>query len=182
MRETGKIDYVEMPSRDIAVTKAFFTAAFGWSFVDYGPAYVAIEEAGIDGGFYASDTVATTKGGSVLVVLYSTSLEETVAKVKSAGGKVIRDISPFREAKDFTFWIPMAMNMRFGRTAIHKRLLANHPDGGYLPSVLSSPNHPRGSITLKKNLLAFLFCHRVGYALCVGPLHRYLSRILRGRT
>lgn len=36
MKETGKINYVEMPSRDLEATKAFFGSAFGWSFVDYG--------------------------------------------------------------------------------------------------------------------------------------------------
>lgn len=37
MNETGKISYVELPARDIGATKAFYSAAFGWSFVDYGP-------------------------------------------------------------------------------------------------------------------------------------------------
>src|SRR5690606_34311495 len=68
MKETGKINYVEIPSRNLEATKAFFTSAFGWSFVDYGPEYVAIENAGIDGGFYKSDKVCSPEGGSVLVV------------------------------------------------------------------------------------------------------------------
>ena len=37
MNETGKISYVELPARDIEATKAFYSAAFGWNFVDYGP-------------------------------------------------------------------------------------------------------------------------------------------------
>jgi predicted enzyme related to lactoylglutathione lyase len=37
MREDGKIDYIEWPAGDLPATKAFYTAAFGWSFVDYGP-------------------------------------------------------------------------------------------------------------------------------------------------
>lgn len=36
--ETGKINYVEMPSRDIEATKEFFTSAFGWSFVEHSTA------------------------------------------------------------------------------------------------------------------------------------------------
>jgi len=54
-----KINYIEIPSRDLEATKRFFGDAFGWSFVDYGPEYVAIENAGLDGGFFKSDNVAT---------------------------------------------------------------------------------------------------------------------------
>lgn len=54
MKQTGKINYVEIPSLDLDVTKRFFSSTFDWSFVDYGPDYVAIENAGIDGGFFKS--------------------------------------------------------------------------------------------------------------------------------
>ena len=52
MNEHEKINYVEFPSKDLAVTKAFFAAVFGWSFVDYGPDYTAFSDAGLDGGFF----------------------------------------------------------------------------------------------------------------------------------
>src|SRR5690554_7650718 len=77
MKETGKINYVEIPSRNLEATKVFFTSAFGWSFVDYGPEYVAIENAGIDGGFYKCDKVCSPEGGSVLAVLYSSDRKST---------------------------------------------------------------------------------------------------------
>lgn len=106
MKETGKINYVEIPSKDIEVTKTFFASAFGWSFVDYGSEYVAIANAGMDGGFYKSDKVSSPEGGSVLVVLYSSALEETVQKVTSSGGKVVRDIFAFPGGRRFHFTDP----------------------------------------------------------------------------
>ncbi|WP_024461841.1 VOC family protein [Marinimicrobium sp. LS-A18] len=106
MKETGKINYVEIPSRDLEATKAFFTSAFGWSFVDYGPEYVAIENAGIDGGFYKSDKVSSPESGSVLVVLYSSELEETLTKVTSSGGKVVQHIFDFPGGRRFHFTDP----------------------------------------------------------------------------
>lgn len=48
MKETGKISYLEMPSRDIKVTKQFFSEVFDWAFVDYGPEYVTIDNAGLE--------------------------------------------------------------------------------------------------------------------------------------
>ncbi len=103
MKETGKINYVEMPSRDLEATKRFFGDAFGWSFVDYGPEYVAIENAGLDGGFFKSDKVATTDHGSVLVVLFSTDLEATLEKVELSEGKIVKDIFTFPGGRRFHF-------------------------------------------------------------------------------
>ena len=106
MKETGKINYIEMPSRNIDATKKFFAATFGWSFVDYGPDYVAIENTGIDGGFFKSDKVASTDNGSVLVVLYSTELEKSIEKVKTNGGTITRDIFSFPGGRRFHFTDP----------------------------------------------------------------------------
>ncbi|TVZ37571.1 hypothetical protein P886_1912 [Alteromonadaceae bacterium 2753L.S.0a.02] len=106
MKQTGKINYLEMPARDIGATKSFYGEAFGWQFVDYGPDYVAIENAGIDGGFFTSDKIATTSGGSVLVVLYSAELEATQHKVEAAGGEITRPIFSFPGGRRFQFSDP----------------------------------------------------------------------------
>lgn len=106
MKETGKINYVEIPSRDLVVTKKFFSDAFGWTFVDYGPDYVAIENAGLDGGFFKSDHVVTTNNGSVLIVLYSTDLENTLEKVKLSGGLIVNEIFSVPGGRRFHFSDP----------------------------------------------------------------------------
>ena len=49
MPKHEKINYVEFPARNLQATKAFFETAFGWSFVDYGPDYVAFSDQGLDG-------------------------------------------------------------------------------------------------------------------------------------
>ena len=76
MNEHEKINYVEFPAKDIETTKAFFTAAFGWSFVDYGPDYTSFSNEGVNGGFFKSDLVASTANRGALVVLYSEDLEQ----------------------------------------------------------------------------------------------------------
>ncbi|PLA75248.1 glyoxalase family protein [Hydrogenovibrio sp. SC-1] len=106
MKETGKINYIEMPSRNLEVTKKFFKTAFDWSFVDYGPDYIAIENAGLDGGFYQSDKVATPNNGSVLVVLYSADLEASVDQVEAAGGTIVQAIFTFPGGRRFHFTDP----------------------------------------------------------------------------
>jgi len=106
MPQHEKINYVEFPSRDIAGTKQFFTAAFGWTFVDYGPDYIAFSNQGLDGGFFRSELAARSDNGSALVVLYSRSLEDTLRKVEAAGGKVIKPVFTFPGGRRFHFTEP----------------------------------------------------------------------------
>ena len=90
-----KISYVEFPSTDLNKTKAFYQQVFGWDFQDYGPEYSAIHNAGIDGGFYQSDSAASTSNGSVLIVIYSQALEQTQAKVEANGGTIVKPVFSF---------------------------------------------------------------------------------------
>ncbi len=46
----NRIDYVEFAAEDLVGAKAFYAAAFGWTFQDWGPDYVSFEGAGVDGG------------------------------------------------------------------------------------------------------------------------------------
>jgi len=103
MNEHEKINYVEFPAQDIEATKAFFTAAFAWSFVDYGPEYTAFSNAGIDGGFFKSGLSASTDKGSALIVFYSKELENTQLKIENAGGKIIKPIFLFPGGRRFHF-------------------------------------------------------------------------------
>jgi uncharacterized protein len=79
-----KINYVEFVSNDIERSKQFYSAAFGWSFEDWGPDYISFNGAGsgIDGGFRKGDA----KTGSPLVVLYATDLAATEQAILMAGG------------------------------------------------------------------------------------------------
>ena len=106
MPQHEKINYVEFPSRDLAATKRFFEAAFGWRFVDYGPDYAAFSDEGLDGGFFSSDVVAGTGSGGALVVLYSGDLERTLGKVQAAGGAIVKPIFEFPGGRRFHFTEP----------------------------------------------------------------------------
>lgn len=106
MNEHEKINYIEFPSKDINVTKSFFSEVFGWSFVDYGPDYTAFSNAGIDGGFYKSSLSVATENGSALVVFYSAALESTLSRIQNAGGAIIKPIFLFPGGRRFHFTDP----------------------------------------------------------------------------
>lgn len=82
-----KIDYVELPARDLAAMKAFYGAAFGWTFQDYGSDYVAFSNAGLEGGFAPVDT--DPPRGGAMVILYADDLDAAEAAVTGAGGAIV---------------------------------------------------------------------------------------------
>jgi len=104
MHTHHRMDYVEFTVRDLEAAKHFYAAAFGWSFTDYGPDYAGIQ--GIDGepgGFRRSDDV---RPGGPLVVLYSNDLEETLAAVRAAGGRIVQEPFSFPGGRRFHFEDP----------------------------------------------------------------------------
>lgn len=97
------IDYVEFAALDLDATKAFYGKAFGWTFVDYGPQYLAFESGKLSGGFAKSESVS--KGGA-LVILYAENLESALEAVKNHGGKIVQDIFAFPGGHRFHFTDP----------------------------------------------------------------------------
>ena len=78
-----RIDYIEFVVTDMAESKRFYEAAFGWTFNDYGPDYAGIQKQGGEMGGFRLDTEVTT--GGPLVILYSNNLDRTLTKVREAG-------------------------------------------------------------------------------------------------
>lgn len=106
MPKHESINYLEFASRDLNESKSFFNTVFGWSFTDYGPDYTAFSLSNLDGGFYNADQVKTADQGAPLTVFYSANLEETLNKVRQAGGRITRDIFEFPGGRRFHFKEP----------------------------------------------------------------------------
>ena len=102
-----KIDYLEIPSTNIDITKEFFTTVFGWTFEDYSPEYTIFWGAGINGGFYFHpDLTCTTETGSVLPVMYSEHVTETQTAIVQAGGVIVKPVFAFPGGVRFHFTDP----------------------------------------------------------------------------
>ena len=77
-------DYIEMSAPNLDALRAFYEAAFGMSFTEYGPDYLGMsmegrEIGGLERGPFRG------KGGP-LVVLYSKDIDASLASIESAGG------------------------------------------------------------------------------------------------
>lgn len=98
-----RIDYLELGGIDLPALKSFYSTAFGWTFTDYGPDYVAFADGRLEGGFRKVDEV---RDGGALIVLYATDLEACQQAIEDAGGKIERPIFPFPGGRRFHFRDP----------------------------------------------------------------------------
>lgn len=98
-------NYIELPTENMAAMKAFYTAVFGWSYVDYGDTYAAIEGAGLEGGFDAASARKPSNNGP-LVVIYSDDILASLTSVQSAGAHITVPIFSFPGGRRFHFADP----------------------------------------------------------------------------
>ena len=99
----GRMDYIEFPASDIAKTKAFYEQVFGWQFTDYGPEYTSFVDGRLAGGF---DKQRQAVRGGALVVIYAHDLAAAEAKVRAAGGEIVKDDFSFPGGRRFHFSDP----------------------------------------------------------------------------
>jgi uncharacterized protein len=96
-------DYLELLVTDVARAKAFYAAAFGWEFNDYGPDYAGIRSAAGDsevGGLARGEAVPGR--GPVLPLVRSADLDSSLADVLAAGGTVVEEPFAFPGGRRFS--------------------------------------------------------------------------------
>ena len=99
-------DYVELAAPDVAAAKAFYAAAFGWEFNDYGPEYAGIRTADGTGEAGGLTAAAQPSAEGILVLLWSDDLDATVRSVQDAGGTVTNGPYEFPGGRRFHFQDP----------------------------------------------------------------------------
>lgn len=98
------IDYVEFTVTDMEEAKHFYQSAFDWKFNDYGPGYAGIRKPGGEaGGLRLAPEAAS---GGPLVILYSSDLEASLARVREAGGRITTEPFDFPGGRRFHFQDP----------------------------------------------------------------------------
>lgn len=100
------ISYIEFGVTDLEITRAFYAAAFGWKFNDYGPMYSGIQThdgASEIGGLNPNAEPSST---GPLALLYSKDLDATLAAVEAAGGVIVEVPYTFPGGRRFEFTNP----------------------------------------------------------------------------
>ena len=99
----ARLNYVELPAREIAASKTFYEQAFGWSLMEFGPTYAATTSGDTDIGLQADAEEATK---APLPVIEVDDLEAAQAAVEQAGGSIVRPIFAFPGGRRFHFLDP----------------------------------------------------------------------------
>ena len=98
-----RIDYIEFNVGDIARSRAFYGAAFGWTFTDYGPTYCEFNDGRMTGGF---TTGAAARPGGALIILYADDLAAAQRRLEKAGARITRPAYAFPGGRRFHFADP----------------------------------------------------------------------------
>ena len=99
----ARLNYVELPVRDVGAASRFYEAAFGWSLTAFGPSYAATLTGDTDIGLQGDFDEATKEP---LPVIEVEDLEATLAAVERAGARVVRPIFAFPGGRRFHFLDP----------------------------------------------------------------------------
>jgi uncharacterized protein len=110
----ARLNYLEIPVRDIATSQAFFATIFGEPMTSYGPDYFATQGREVDIGLQSDPAEASA---APLPIFQVDDLEAALALAKEAGGVVTRPIFAFPGGQRFhvrepsgnelAFWTPL---------------------------------------------------------------------------
>jgi len=103
MPKENTINYIEIPVKNMALSKSFFAKVFEWEFTDYGEDYCCPTNAGIDAGLALSYKCFNQSKGMALIVFYASNLPQKKQLIKLNGGEITQDIFSFPGGKRFHF-------------------------------------------------------------------------------
>jgi predicted enzyme related to lactoylglutathione lyase len=97
---SNQIDNIEFNVRDIERSKAFYEAAFGWTYTDFGPSYTEFTDGRLKGGFTTGEEI---RPGGPLVILYADGLGLVQQRLEDAGATITRPVFAFPGGRRFHF-------------------------------------------------------------------------------
>ena len=96
-------NFIELPTRDLAVSQVFFEQVFGMKMSGFGPTYACTLTGDVDIGLQADQAEATK---APLPVIDVKDLEATLAAVTAAGAPITKPIFSFPGGRRFHFRDP----------------------------------------------------------------------------
>lgn len=99
----ARINYLELPVSDIGRSKAFYAAALGSDFADFGPTYASTITGQGDLGLQGDKSEQTA---ALLPVVTVADIDVALAAVTTAGGVITRPAFAFPGGRRFHFRDP----------------------------------------------------------------------------
>ena len=104
----ARINFVELPAKDLMAARAFYQEVFDWDLQDFGPSYSCTMTGDVDLGLQGDPSEAPSAPLPVVVV---DDLEAAQAAVQSAGGTVTKGIFSFPGGRRFQFTDPNGLEL-----------------------------------------------------------------------
>lgn len=99
----ARLNYLELPVRDLPQARSFYADAFDWTFTDFGPSYSATLTGDTDVGLQGDPAEATA---ALLPVIQVEDLDATLTRIEAAGGTITLPIFSFPGGRRFHFRDP----------------------------------------------------------------------------
>ncbi len=99
----ARINFVELPTKDIDAARRFYADAFGFALTDFGPSYSCTMTGDVDIGLQADHSEATA---APLAVIAVDDLDAASIAIRAAGGTITRPVFGFPGGRSFHFRDP----------------------------------------------------------------------------
>ena len=104
----ARINFVELPARNIGAGKAFYSTVFGWELTDFGPSYSCTMTGNVDLRLQGDRSEATA---APLPVVLVDDIEAAQAMVERAGGTVSKPMFSFPGGRRFHLLDPNGLEL-----------------------------------------------------------------------
>lgn len=104
----SRINFIELPARDLGAARNFYSAVFGWELTDFGPSYSCTMTGNVDLGLQGDMSEAPRMPLPVVLV---DDIEAAQAGVAKAGGTVSKPIFAFPGGRRFHFLDPNGLEL-----------------------------------------------------------------------
>ena len=104
----ARINFIELPARDLGAALAFYATVFGWELTDFGPSYSCTTTGNVDLGLQGDLNEASAVPLPVVLV---DDLDAAKAAVEGAGETVSKPIFAFPGGRRFHFLDPNGLEL-----------------------------------------------------------------------
>ncbi len=109
-----RINFIELPARDLGAARTFYSTVFGWKLTDFGPSYSCTTNGDVDLGLQGDATEAPS---APLPVVLVDDIEAAVTAVEAAGGRISKPIFSFPGGRRFHFLDPNGLELAIMQSA-----------------------------------------------------------------
>ena len=107
----GKISYIQIPALDVERSAVFYETVFGWNIREGSDGEVKFDDTvGEVSGTWVTGRVPSAEPGLVVYMLVE-SVEQTLDKIREAGGEVVTPLTPQGEGEAFATFRDPAGNV-----------------------------------------------------------------------